>query len=118
MEHIYILVRPNTWETATRARLFYEVSLSSEGFIHACEWRQLNRVANAYFRDADTLVLAAINPARVKPPIRWEESRSTGDIYPHIYGPLNMDAVTPVQLLEREPDGRFVIPANEPALKS
>jgi uncharacterized protein (DUF952 family) len=117
MEHIYILVRPNTWEIAQKSRLFYEVSLANEGFIHACEWRQLDRVANAYFGDADPLVLAAINPARVKPPVRWEESRSTGDIYPHIYGPLNMDAVTEVLTLQRGEEGRFTIPANEPSLQ-
>jgi len=114
MEHIYILVQPQTWEIARKSRLFYEVSLSEEGFIHACEWRQLDRVANHYFPDADNLVLVAIDTARVKPQIRWELSRSTGDTYPHIYGPLNVDATTEIELLERGVDNRFQIPVNEP----
>lgn len=117
MERIYLLLRPSDWEAVRNNPMLYESTLSREGFIHACQWRQLNRVANTYFQGVNELTLLAVNPAKVMPPIRWEESRSTGDVYPHIYGTLNLDAVTQAQTLERGADGRFEIPSIEPALQ-
>jgi len=117
MDTIYILVRPDTWELAGKTHQFFERSLANEGFIHACHWRQLDRVANAYFSDANELVIVAVDPAKVQPPIRWEESPSTGDVYPHIYGILNLDATTEVQRIHRSQDGRFEIPEKETVLQ-
>jgi uncharacterized protein (DUF952 family) len=114
---IYILVRPSSWALAVDSGLFYERSLSNEGFIHASSWRQLDRVANHYFADTNELLLIGVDPAQVKPPIRWEISASTGDRYPHIYGPLNVDATVILQTFQRSPNGRFELPTTEPVFQ-
>lgn len=113
---IYILVRPATWALTKSSGFFYERSLAPEGFIHASNWPQLDRVANHYFADTDELLLIGVDPTRVKPPIRYELSASTGDVYPHIYGPLNVNAATVLKTLKRSPNGRFELPTEEPTL--
>lgn len=114
---IYILVRPEIWTIAQDSGYFYERSLSNEGFIHASAWRQLDRVANHYFAGTDSLLVIGVDPALVKPPIRWEISASTGDVYPHIYGPLNVDAALIVTTIQRNAAGRFELPVSEPVLQ-
>ena len=118
MDSIYILVRPDIWELAQKTHQFFERTLANEGFIHACHWHQLDRVANAYFQDTQDLVIVEIDPAKVQPPIRWEESASTGEVYPHIYGILNISATTEVQRIHRSNlQERFEIPAQASVLQ-
>jgi uncharacterized protein (DUF952 family) len=51
------------------------------------------RVAGAYYRGVPGLLLLVIDPARVGPEIRYEAVPGQDRPYPHIYGPLNTDAV-------------------------
>jgi uncharacterized protein (DUF952 family) len=51
-----------------------------------------------------------IDPHLVTSEIRREDG-GNGNFYPHIYGPLNVNAVTAVVAFERNPDGSFVLPA-------
>jgi glutathione S-transferase len=54
-------------------------------------------VANAFYADATDLVLLEIDEDRVIPEIRYEMVPGQTDPYPHIYGPLNVDAVVAVR---------------------
>jgi uncharacterized protein (DUF952 family) len=56
-------------------------------------------VAAAYYRDAPDLVLLVIDTERVGSPVRYERVPGQPDPYPHIYGPLNLDAVIEVRPL-------------------
>ncbi len=114
---IYIVARPETWTLARIRGYFYENSIAREGFIHGASWAQLNRVVHTYFKDAQTVLILAIDPTRLRPPVRWETSPSTGDVYPHIYGILNLDAASVRLTLTRNAAGRFELPAEEPALQ-
>src|SRR5690606_12864163 len=98
MSLIYILCEPDAYETARKTGVYYHPSLKAEGFIHASPPNHLTRVANAYYSKALELVVMAVDPSRIRTAVRWEPS-SHGEIYPHIYGPLNMDAVTNVTLI-------------------
>jgi len=80
--------RDGQYTTSTRGR-----TLAEEGFIHASTAAQVNQVADAYYRDAPDLVLLIIDPERVGSPLRYERVPGQPDPYPHIYGPLNLDAV-------------------------
>jgi uncharacterized protein (DUF952 family) len=62
-------------------------------------------VANLFFQGASNLVLLWIDPRLVSAEIRWEAVGN--QVYPHIYGPLNIDAVCAVQLYSSDPDGIF-----------
>ena len=86
---------------------------AEEGFIHTTEGPEnLAAVGNRYYKDdpGDYLVLY-IDKARVKSPVRYDDPE---EIYPHIYGPLNRDAIVGVRLAPRSPDGSFSPVAQSP----
>jgi uncharacterized protein (DUF952 family) len=80
---------------------------ADEGFIHTTEGSEnLVAVGNRYYKDdpGDFLVLY-IDKARVKSPVRYDDP---DEIYPHIYGPLNRDAIVAVRRVPRNSDGSFL----------
>lgn len=108
-EILHITTRAQ-WAAAQQAGAYRGDTLDSEGFIHCSTPQQVVGVANARFRGTPDLVLLAIDPDQVGPAIRWEAA-DNGQLYPHIYGPLDTDAVTQVHLFAPEPDGSFTLPA-------
>jgi uncharacterized protein (DUF952 family) len=79
---------------------------ADEGFIHCTDGADnLAAVGNRYYKDdpRDFLVLV-IDKERVLSPIRYEDP---GQIYPHIYGPLNADAIVDRRPALRNSDGTF-----------
>ncbi|UBF28501.1 DUF952 domain-containing protein [Kovacikia minuta CCNUW1] len=96
------------WQQAQQIGVYRPDSLSSEGFIHCSTPAQVVRTANAFFAGQSGLLLLCIEPEFVQPEIRYETA--DGDQFPHIYGALNLDAVTQVVEFEPEPDGKFELP--------
>jgi uncharacterized protein (DUF952 family) len=90
------------YTTSTRGR-----TLAQEGFIHASEAHQVAAVANVFYRGVPDLVVLVIDTARVRPEIRYERVADAPEPFPHIYGPLNADAVVASRRFEPGPDGRF-----------
>ena len=84
-------------------------SLDEVGFIHCSFVGQLRRVADTYYRGRKDVVLLSIDAAKVSSPIREENNDGGRDLYPHIYGPLNLDAVTNTRSLATNPDGTLVL---------
>jgi uncharacterized protein (DUF952 family) len=80
--------RDGQYAMSTRGR-----TLAEEGFIHAATAEQVPLVASAFYRDVPDLLLLVIDPALVGPEIRYEHVPGQDLPYPHIYGPLNLDAV-------------------------
>ncbi len=109
MTEILHITTAAQWAAAQQAGAYRGDTLDSEGFIHCSTPAQVVEVANARFQGTPDLVLLAIDPDRVGPEIRWEVAEN-GQLYPHIYGPLNADAVTRVHEFAPEPDGSFTLP--------
>jgi uncharacterized protein (DUF952 family) len=93
------------YRVSTRGRTLDEV-----GFIHCSEPGQVGPVANVVYRGAEDLVLLTIDPERVRSEIRHDRVDGGTDLFPHIYGPLNIDAVVEVSPFQPGPDGRFSLP--------
>ena len=93
------------WEAAQATGEYRTSSLEEVGFIHCSRPEQILSVANSYFQKTDNLVLLWINPPRVESEIHWEVS--DGQVFPHIYGPLNLVAVVAVSELSADVDGIF-----------
>jgi len=108
------------WQSA-QARGEYRVpSLEIEGFIHTSTAKQVLAVANAFYRGKNGLVLLVIDETRVGPEVRWEAPAgssaagiSPSDLFPHIYGPLNLEAVVRALDFEPDPAGTFSLPPLE-----
>jgi uncharacterized protein (DUF952 family) len=86
------------------------VTLAEEGFIHCSLRHQLRQVAELWYGDLDDLVVLVIDDTRVPAPVRYEAAAAGGQEYPHIYGPLPVDAVTEVIAVSRDQAGRFILP--------
>jgi uncharacterized protein (DUF952 family) len=111
MGHIYHIASRSDWEQAqrdgtytmsTRGRTVEQV-----GFIHCSDAGQVAGVANFVFAGASDLVLLVIDPERVHAKVQYDQVPDEPAPYPHIYGPLNADAVVDVRLFEPGPDGVF-----------
>jgi uncharacterized protein (DUF952 family) len=96
--------RDGQYTTSTRDR-----TLAEEGFIHASTAEQVAPVANRYFRGLPDLLV--IDPGRVGPEIRYELVPGSDAPYPHIYGPLNADAVVSTRPLAPGPGGEYTFTA-------
>jgi uncharacterized protein (DUF952 family) len=69
------------------------------------------RVADTWYTGQRGLVLLEIDPTRLKPEVRWEPGTDKADeLFPHIYGPINLDGVTKVLDFEPDPGGHFTLP--------
>lgn len=85
-------------------------TLAEVGFIHCSGPDQVEHVANAAYVGQQDLVLLLIDPERVRAEIRYESAEGGLELFPHVYGPLNVDAVVEVVAFPPGPDGRFTRP--------
>jgi uncharacterized protein (DUF952 family) len=108
MSLILHITARSQWQQAQQIGIYRADSLDAEGFIHCSTPLQVVRTANAFFTGELGLVLLCIDSDRVQPEIRYEIA--DGDRFPHIYGPLNLDAVTQVVDFEPNLDGKFELP--------
>ena len=99
------IVERQVWEEAQRAGEYRAASLVTEGFIHTSRPEQVLRVANRFYRDIPDVLLLWIDPQRLLAPLCYEASE--GEIFPHIYGPLNLDCVQRVCRLLPDADGAY-----------
>jgi len=100
----------DAWAEAQQQGQYTADSLASEGFIHCSTPEQVVYVANERFRGRDNLILLLITASQVHAPIIYEDCYETSQLFPHIYGPLNLDAVAEVLLFPPAADGRFELP--------
>ena len=107
------------WQAAQARGDYRTPSLETEGFIHMSTSKQVVHVANAFYRGQGGLVLLVVEETRISSQVKWEApasplapGSSQDDKFPHVYGPLNLDAV--VDVLDFNPDvnGNFQLPVS------
>ena len=109
------IVRRADWESA-RARGFYApASLAAEGFIHCSTIEQLLHTANRYYRGQHNLIVLCIDESRLETAPKYEPPIPAHDhtpeaLFPHLYGPLNLDGVIHVIDFPSDADGSFKLP--------
>ena len=106
---IYLTMSADDFVKASAEGTWAPDSLKAEGFIHASPADQLTRVANKHYSQFDEVRIVVLRADRVHPEIRWEPA-SDNHLYPHIYGPLNMDAAERAVAVKKGADGLFSIP--------
>ena len=94
------VVARSAWEAARTSSTYRAESLDSEGFIHFSRRHQLARTVERYYAGVSGLVVLVVDPGRLGD-LREELSPSTGETFPHLYGPLPVDAVVEVTPLEQ-----------------
>jgi uncharacterized protein (DUF952 family) len=87
-------------------------SLESEGFIHCSTLEQVVDVANFLAPYDEEMQLLEIDTTKVKPEVRFEDAMQDGRLFPHIYGPLNRDAIVAIHHLEWDGEDGYRLPAD------
>jgi uncharacterized protein (DUF952 family) len=107
-KYIVHLCTRRAWENALAGGEYQAASLEREGFIHCSRPDQILEVANSFYRQVSDLVLLWIDPSQLTHEIRFEKpGLVTQDVYPHIYGPINLDAIISVSAFPTHQDGYF-----------
>ena len=115
---IYHITSRQAWSEARERGEYRAESLETEGFIHCSTESQVVPVAQKYYMGQNDLCLLVIEPALLSSELKWEPPSDgtpppgvpEGDLFPHIYGPINLDAVVQVFDLQPNVDGQFSFP--------
>jgi uncharacterized protein (DUF952 family) len=104
------------WNEALSRGEYRAPSLETQGFIHASTRDQVVETADRFYRGRGGLVLLCIDTSRLRADLRYEppdmpgRDEGTSGLFPHLYGPLNLDAVSRIIDLPPGADGRFALP--------
>ena len=91
---IYHVTTAAEWQSAKEAGSYTSPSLKAEGFIHcSADDAQVAGVLQRYFAGKTNLVKLVIDTGKLTSRFIYEWSPSTADTFPHVYGPINADAV-------------------------
>lgn len=102
----HITTRP-LWEAATASGEYRAETLEIEGFIHASDEGQVIATANRFYRGVDDLVVLRIDTDRLRSRLIREKGTDVDELFPHIYGPIHVDAVVEVIPLVADAAGEF-----------
>ncbi|CAN5237517.1 DUF952 domain-containing protein [soil metagenome] len=93
---IYHIVTPEVWEKF-KDKDFYEAeSLTTEGFVHCSFADQLDGVLQRYYKDAEKVLILTLETEKLSSKL-VNEASTNNEIYPHIYGKINISAVVNVE---------------------
>ncbi len=90
---IYIVLSRKQWQHSLAQGFYAPDSLAKEGFIHASKKEQVNGVLDRYFKNQSDLLLLHIDETKLTATLKYELAPSVNDLFPHIFGRLNTDAV-------------------------
>jgi len=104
--------RKDAWEAAQEPGSYQPAEFEEDGFIPCATPEQATDVANKKFSGEDDLVLLWIVPSKLKASIIYERPAGleVGDLYPHVYAPINVDAVVRADEIPRFEPGTFALP--------
>jgi len=104
------LIPAPTWKALGDADTYEPPSLADEGFIHCTGDDELMLdVANMFYGHLEDAFVLSIDEHDLAAEVRWEQpvGEPGAPLFPHVYGPLNLDAVVGVRRLVRDTSGRF-----------
>lgn len=90
---IYHITTREAWTKASETGSYATPSLKDEGFIHCSELSQVEDIKKRFYVGIQDLVLLTIDTEKLTSQLIFEWSPSVQDTFPHIYGPINSDAV-------------------------
>jgi uncharacterized protein (DUF952 family) len=111
---IYKICPASAWREAERSGVYAgSADDARDGYIHFSTAAQVPATAAKYFTGQQGLFLIAVDAGALGEALRWEPARG-GDLFPHLYGELDFDAVLSVPDLPLRADGSHVIPELAP----
>ena len=122
MTLIYHITTRDSLLLARQTGEYRTESLEKDGFIHLSQIHQVLGVANAFYTDQKDLVILVVDTSRLKAELKYEApvhptapahtaAPSASDLFPHLYGPLNLEAIVKAVDFPALADGKFEMPA-------
>ena len=96
---IYHIVTPEVWEKFKDENEYEAESLTTEKFIHCSYAEQLEGVLQRYYKNASKVLVLTLETEKLTSELT-EEPSTGGEIYPHIYGAINAEAI--IEIKERQ----------------
>jgi uncharacterized protein (DUF952 family) len=95
-DFIYHITKEENWKAAQVKGEYVADSLAIEGFIHCSTEAQIAGVLQRYYQGQTNLVKLKIEKSKVERPLIFELAGSIDEVFPHIHGAINLDAVVEV----------------------
>ena len=110
MRRIYKICPAATWREAERQGVYRgSADDARDGFIHFSASAQVAETARKHFAGQTGLLLIAVDADALGTALRWEPSRNN-ELFPHLYGELDLGAVAAIYEMPVRPDGTHDIP--------
>ena len=93
MALIFHITTLSAWQKALEKGFYEADSLAAEGFIHCSHAEQVDGVLLRYYAGKRDLVKLHVDTDKLTSQLIYEWSPSLADTFPHIYGPINTNAV-------------------------
>jgi uncharacterized protein (DUF952 family) len=115
---IYHITSRTAWDEAQQRGDYRAESLETEGYIHCSTHSQVLPVAENFYQGQSGLILLVIESTVLSSTLKWESPSGgtpplgvpDGDLFPHIYGPINLNAVVKILDLNTDPNNKFIHP--------
>jgi uncharacterized protein (DUF952 family) len=95
-EYIYHVTTLKEWEAAKIKNEYTPVNFEQDGFIHCSVEKQIPGVLDRFYKGQTGLVKLKIEKEKVQRPVLFELALDLDELFPHIYGALNLDSVVEV----------------------
>jgi len=106
--HVYKLLTGQDWKAAARMGITCTALDEADGYVHLSSRAQVAETARLHFAGAEGVRLLRFAVADL-PPLKWEPSRG-GQLFPHLYAPLDVSMADAVWQLLAGPDGALRLP--------
>ena len=90
---IFHIANRDALAAAKKTGLYEADSLHTEGFIHTSKAEQVAGVRERYYKGHTGLILLHIDESKLTSPLKYENAPSVNELFPHVYGPINMSSV-------------------------
>ncbi len=104
------IISEGEWEKVKNENYYFPDSLKTEGFIHCATKDQILNLVEFIYKENVNFKLLYIDPDKLTAKLVYEDLRKTGKSFPHIYGALNLSAITKVVDFKPTPSGTFELP--------
>ena len=97
MSKIYHITTNSEWQKAKETGLYIAPALKEEGFIHCCDENQVDFIKEKYYSKSTDLIKLCIETSKLTSQFVFEWSPSLEQTFPHVYGPIDVEAVERVE---------------------
>ena len=111
LKFVFKIIEKNEWKKAKKLGIYSGSTEDIEdGYIHFSEEQQVMETLNKYYKDKENLILLKVHTLNLQH-LLWEQA-SNGDMYPHLYSPLDVKNVKDEFEIILGEDGNHYLPEN------